>query len=181
MIDHTETLFKIILEEYNDAIIAGGAIRDKLLGHKPKDIDIFVMGHSPYFGVKLKGAVPGAKVSRMTYANGAYGCPHIMHMYNIERVCPVPVQLIELKMGSDYRCASEYVVKHFDWNINKCWYTIRTKQLSVSHQCQHDMKNKKLTFNVSLSTNSTFVIGQSFKDRLPRLRKKFPDHEVVVL
>lgn len=140
-------LWSEILKQFPpQAIIAGGAVRDFLLGVEPKDIDVFIPN------------TPPEQPSRISFE--AFGCPsdryglfRIDGIYErqaeyeaLNNICLVStgtlhgyrVDAIEL---TDVITPLE-LVQTFDFGINQCWFDSVTH---ITGNMIHDSQNQVVT------------------------------------
>lgn len=90
--------------------IAGGAIRDTLLGIQPKDYDLFVLGADP---AAVLQACVGLTPKISSFTTAAPSSPaHIVDNYD---VCGQTVQVMVMKKVNTV----EALLYSFDWNICK--------------------------------------------------------------
>lgn len=107
-------------------LIAGGAVRDHILGKPVKDIDVFV-AHEPNLVSKLQAAFGVLHVDPSLAAEyiGEAGQSEVSHVYEVsfgdDPFGPfnrIPTQVIVLAPGMDPLDR----VKHHDFGICQCWY-----------------------------------------------------------
>jgi len=141
----------ILLKLGPDAYIAGGAVRDYILGTEPKDIDVFLYKPGDVVANKVWTYLEGD-------VNGGYaeGLEVITYRY---LDCHIPVQIIRTVKYPDPQ-------EHFD-----------TFDLSTS-RCQYSLKSGLTTtpeFEESINTGVVKILnsGPKTPERIRRLTTKY--------
>lgn len=152
-------LWKLILDRFPPgAIIAGGAVRDYLLGVPPKDIDVFIpasawklddsgIGPDPRYGLARIDAVHERKVE--------YEALTDVNLVSRGTIEGFTVDLVELNYDFD----GESLVKTFDFGINRCWFANTSYGVYYTFSAKDDVKNKTVTL--------------FHRDRLERSKRRF--------
>jgi len=128
LIEQFDSILAQLQEVGVKGLIAGGAVRDHILGKPVKDIDVFV-AHEPNLVSKLQAAFGALHVNPSLAAEyiGEAGQSEVSHVYEVRKsVDPFdmgaihlpPVQVIVLAPGMDPLDR----VKHHDFGICQCWY-----------------------------------------------------------
>jgi hypothetical protein len=159
-----EQLHEILLEFGIDAaIVAGGAVRDHLLGAKEtKDIDIF----SPEINIP-----PGWKCLGKHEPDGDWfedeeyrnlNEEFAFDLYNFERNGE-PIQVI---VPAKYTDPVGFVYDAFDLSSSRCYLGIDGK-IDDTPSFRHGLREKTIT---------SFVNTERTKERAKRVLEKFPEH-----
>jgi hypothetical protein len=133
-------------------LIAGGAVRDHLLGRAVKDIDVFVP-YSEDIESKLQTAFGVLHVNPIIAAEYAGAGGEVEHVYEIHEStdpfgedwnAPVkpPVQVIVLAPGLD----PEERARHHDFGICQCWY-LGNGQFQQTLAFTNDMMHQRFTLS----------------------------------
>lgn len=179
------TLHLIQKAGFDNAIIAGGAVRDLYFDEMPRDIDIFVQAEvgCPNILHPEKGFNLIAKMMRLRFGvgyasdsvarvfdgsgkgmNGVTGILNVMKNY-------IPYQLVILNMDP-----VKFVEDRFDIGLCKA-YCDGTK-FRFTPDFMHDAQNKLMTICAKDMTQSEF--DYTMNTHIPRIKHKFQGHKVVV-
>lgn len=172
---HLDDIISKAEQCFDNVMIAGGAIRDTLLGKKVKDIDIYIeandYGEQDYlkFG-KLVGR-SSISVNEAFYGGDGNTMSEIVD-YDADNSFPLlqsPIQLIIVKD----------LAEHFDTftiGLSKVKYT--ADGLTMSKEFMHDVKYKQLTVNLATGQQSADQKAQK-EEYITKVAKKYSDWEVV--
>jgi len=147
-----------------EALLAGGYLRDCLLGREPKDIDIFI----PYQGAEIRAfrELPGAH----TDIPECYMEQSEVASVGSLRGFEMPVQVIELRPGLNPLDR----VKAHDFGICQVWSS--GDGFSCTPAFLHDIRCATFTLT---ECNDAKEYARSMR-RWYRLSKKYPDYTLVV-
>ncbi len=149
-----------------DVMIAGGAVRDMLLGKEIKDIDVFYTGELDDNKIKELFIIKDKLISDTQKEDNEYYKEEndwqiyadSIHHHAVKQ----PVQLIVVK--ADYPLVEH--IKTFGCNLSKVFYN---EHLCMSQWFLEDLWLEQLTFTKDLRTGN-------YKDKLI---KKYPNFSVV--
>ena len=113
------------------AVIAGGAVRDLLLGVRPKDIDIF----APSDGFNPPSIFQGLGDER----HAEYEAMPSIDIVMRAEIAGFQVDLVGCQNFSN----GMELVETFDFGVSRCWFD--GQQLFDTMWAQHDRKNKVVT------------------------------------
>ena len=150
----------------NQAIIAGGYVRDVALGIQPKDVDIFVCGRYGQHQQAQLIANGWEQKKKPTY--NSIACISAMFEKQGEEL---PLQLMVTSV-SPLVVVNDY----FDWGICKCWASEKGDPL-FTKQFLEDVRTETLTLHYNEAYHNPYTVlahGQ-------RLQKKFPDYETRIV
>ncbi|MNK99248.1 hypothetical protein D3C87_1196360 [compost metagenome] len=164
---------------HEQIIIAGGAVRDLLLGGPVKDIDMFIGPDSTLTDADYSGEGNDFAVMALTFAERHLRAkgkaqpahdnyPNWFDLVDVpgSRVTHgLPVQLIGIAVNPIDD------VMNYDFSISQCFVT--PCGLFMSDQCGKDMRDKIIRFTPEDGQDG-FQWERSRK-RLHRLRQKYPD------
>lgn len=168
---------------HQQIIIAGGAVRDLLLGGPVKDIDMFVgpdstLTDADYYGEKNDFAVKALgfaehrlrATGKAQPAHPSYpGWFDVVDVPGSRVTHGLPVQIIGINVNPIDD------VMNYDFSISQCFVT--PGGLFMSDQCGKDMRDKIIRFTPE-DGQDAFQWERSRK-RLHRLRQKYPDWTLV--
>lgn len=145
-------------------MIAGGAVRDTLLGRKVKDIDVFIeypeyIHHAEIDRfAKMAGSKTPTKLSKCYYGQ-------IVHLGDVfDTIWGKPVQLIFVKNLTHH-------FNSFTVNLSKVKYT--AAGLTMSREFLNDVHNCQITNNAEL-------MDEGMKEQyVARVAQKYPNFKVV--
>ena len=167
------------LEQYYDKIsfvIAGGAVRDQIMGKPINDIDI-------YCNLLMKSKAVQKTFLQVldTMFSGKWiGTPtttfdskyNKFHVTSVELIGGPKLEFISI----DPKDTIASIIDRFD--IGLCQASIYKEKLWTSDEFQRDKENKTLT--VYPNRLSSSQICRCFTYHLPKLILKYPEHEVRV-
>ena len=184
------------------AYVAGGAVRDTVLGRPVKDIDIFIwhFNHDPSRGLSQsqqkswQGLRPGDDAEswltwvfdnptwepQANHAEQYHGGSFIAdEAYNIsphiEDVVNLRLRNIEYQFITTTIHPLEYVNQYFDINLCRGWCD--GTKMSLGTAFMQDWHNKTITVSGDLTrAQYQYTIYQ----HLPRVVAKYPDYTVVI-
>lgn len=150
------------------AVIAGGCLRDMLLGVKPKDVDIWVYNNIPPIDPESLGIeAEGFELVRSVWTSRSLS----MIMVTTVIWKGVTFDIIRLR---DPNIAA---VDRFDFGINQVWYD--GKHIHTTDAFDMDEMCNTLTY---LNTAENYLrLDRIIKDRIPRMLEKFPHRKVCGL
>ncbi|MCA8110265.1 hypothetical protein [Burkholderia cepacia] len=161
-------------------LIAGGAVRDHILGKPVKDIDVFV-AHDPDVVSKLQAAFGVLHVNPSLAAEyiGEAGQSEVSHVYEVSfgddpfdpDLGHVPVQVIALAPGMDPLDR----VKHHDFGICQCWYVGHGFKM-YTEAFAADMSGKRFTL---MHCEDQHQFDRSMR-RWERFKERFPEFSLYV-
>lgn len=170
----------MIYKELNDvleslpfeAILAGGCVRDTVLGKDIKDYDVYAWD-TYETRIKLYEAYPNhidvTENDEHAYEAGNFS------VVNTQAVAidgnPIQVMLLDKVEIGDCATLQEYVEKHFDFGICKATYH-KLGGLHLTEAFNKDVANKTITYYES-------DLNWYNPDRAERMLAKFPDYELV--
>lgn len=134
-----QRLILTIREQDPKAIIAGGAVRDLILGRKPKDLDIFVSVRAHTLAVmRPSGYSWGFNAYHDALNSSAF---RIRNIYQSKwRGIIQPLQSIELEEMADDPLT---LIENFDFGI--CMAAYDGKEIIRSRHFDHDVEHKVFT------------------------------------
>jgi len=140
-------------------IIAGGAIRDLVLGHAPKDYDIFLHKEPDFKKIVSRKGIfdkmpeevkipskhnyPASFTTFFLYNTTLKGCP-VQIIWSKEYVAPEVAHIWRRKFG--FKPTGEEIVYGFDFTINMM-YVDHNKRVFITDDAKVAMKKKKIIFN----------------------------------
>lgn len=170
--DWTRALARVHAAGGADAVIAGGAVRDFLLGREIKDIDIFLQSH---------GFIADEKIARFAFdgiklqlTNGSYRPAEIGEVGTLwvyDDPFGTPVQLIFLDINESVTPA--IAIEHCDFGL--CRVAFDGEQLHMSGHFIADLAGQTMTLRRDMTTNNV----ERSKRRFDRLSVKFPTYTYV--
>lgn len=132
---------RLLREMPEGAIVAGGAVRDYLLGVEPKDIDVFYPSPA-YHAWRVKagtlGFAPLGDDRREEYA--ALPAIDIVERATFEGVT---VDAIGIAVTELSAFTALGVVQGFDFGITRCWFD--ANGLHVTDEARNDIAGRKVT------------------------------------
>lgn len=157
-------------------IIAGGAVRDTLLGRAVKDIDVFM--DSAYKTVFMN-SVSAQYWKRLGRSHTEYKLANVVdEVYETSFGYQWPVQVIFCSIDPE-----EYVTRYFDLGICKAWYD--GTRIHCHKDFIKDVNNKTIAMCLDDKTlrraypNTAYAI-KHIKAHANRIHAKYPSHAVVV-
>ena len=169
---------RMVQEKNGPCIIAGGAIRDTVLGAHVKDVDVFI-SKANFKTSNIQTAVSGSwnldSISSKAKFERAYESYMIDDMHDI-RVDPLPVQIIVLKCDPE-----EYVTKCFDYGICKVWYD--GQYTKFHNDFITDVNNKLITRVITdekmaeMYSNRQWAVARMIEHG-ERIKRKYPAFEL---
>lgn len=161
MVNGPDLWNRILARFPSGAIIAGGAVRDYLLGVPPKDIDVFLPASAwqtpassdNEFGIMSDPRYGLGRIDAIHERQAEYEALTHVEMVSRGTIEGFTVDLVEITDDFD----GESLVKTFDFGINRCWTTGR--DVCQTFSCDDDLKNKTVTLY--------------HRDRLERSKRRF--------
>lgn len=133
----------VAMMDYNDAFLAGGYLRDRLLGLKPKDIDIFT------FQPLLEGRTPQSFNSVNSAGGGearVVCTEEIVGLYGVDvQEAPYPVQIIHLNPAGTHAPTRETAVLQFVFGIMQIVYDVDSDQVLGTNAFSVDARRRTFT------------------------------------
>ncbi len=161
-----QSLEHILAEHGDDAIVAGGCLRDAILGKPVKDYDIFI---PRWTGDLPTDAADGISSDEWKARKEKYGSLDAIYV-KTEKYADQTFDLIyvypDQTAEQDF---TQWVLDRFDFNICKVAYH-QTTGLEVDGDFWIDVLAKRLT----LARGS-----RDWENHAERLKAKFPDYEFV--
>jgi hypothetical protein len=158
-----------VLNGLGRTVLAGGYLRDLLLGRQPKDIDFFIQGRVDR--AALHQAFPQFKPEPFSEWL-AYKGREVAGVYDLgQQAGGLPMQLIELAEGYD---PVERVTAH-DFGICQIW---TEDGVSIKTTPEFDLDAVNQTFTLTTCENPD-EFDRSLK-RYDRLRQKYPEFNLVI-
>lgn len=154
---------KVIQKFDARAVIAGGYLRDMILGVQPKDVDIWIYKQLPKELV-LDLPPDSYKVLRRIPVQNSFAMKCIVSV----EWRGITFDIIQL------RDPTIRAVDRFDFGLNQVWYD--GKLIHTTPAFDYDQKNKTITY-LNSSENYT-RLDRIIKERIPRMRAKYPTYEV---
>lgn len=128
---------EILDKEYGlSAVVAGGAVRDALLGFLPRDIDVFVLGKTPdedlddllvYTSELFRESMPKDEYSctmayPLRFRNGYSGLSEdfAVREFTYQRLDSLQREAVQLIARKD--CEINSLLESFDYELVKCYY-----------------------------------------------------------
>lgn len=191
-----ETLLSHLLDHFKSrAVVAGGYVRDRILGVEPRDCDVFISCSVPEWVVvcnelKDKGyhweeVCPDKDEYKLghirttgTFTKNVMGTPVV---YDI----PINVILTAATLFTSTVRWARYINNYFDFNICKALIT-HTGDIIKLKGFETDVENKTITYNTSCLTQldseqqRKHSMYKSLMIRREKLLAKFPDYEVRI-
>lgn len=150
------------------SVIAGGAVRDWLLGREVKDIDVWVPAVPGMDYQPLLEKVYGPVQVMPTYT-GRVGVERVYHGGNLEHD-GLPVQVIEFSEYSALPAFRQEVVDQFDFGLCRAGYGLHG--LMITQEFLADVENHRFTL-LRCDDQSDFDRSTA---RYNRLRQKYPGY-----
>lgn len=167
IIDTSRLIKKFLSRHYSPYqwCIAGGFIRDHLLGREPTDVDIYIKAPCNHSDILLANAEfgHGEWETSLAYEYSAHIRNKSINAIYTNK--DVHIDLIFIEWPGTF---DEYVKEHFDVHISKVLWS-PTMGLHVSENAFSDMKTKTLHFSRGASQ---YYIN--------KMRKKFPNYDYIV-
>ncbi|MBY4725715.1 MULTISPECIES: hypothetical protein [Burkholderia] len=181
LIEQFDSILAQLQEVGVKGLIAGGAVRDHILGKQVKDIDVFV-AHDPDVVSKLQAAFGVLHVNPSLAAEyiGEVGQSEVSHVYGVTSSSDpfdtanthrVPVQVIVLAPGMDPLDR----VKHHDFGICQCWYEGAGKN-GFTGAFFDDAASKQFTLS---HCEDQHQFDRSMR-RWERFKERFPEFSLYV-
>lgn len=127
--------------DYGDAFIAGGYLRDRILGVKPRDVDIFTfmdLQAGRMFTSESDGQSDGLGQHRIA------GTERVVDpVVDLSPLCKYRVEVIHLLPAMASRAKD--AVAQFAFGIQQIMYDPIKDQILMSRQFQKDLDNKQMT------------------------------------
>lgn len=155
---------KLKAADIGNTIIAGGFIRDYILGGRFKDVDVFISGgkdeHINAFFEWFHNQKEFTNLKDMT----AYGHYESVskYVFDMKYLGTIPVQVILCDSFDSIKLVDE-----FDFNINKCFYD---GELVILDTCQRDLEN----YTATLSNVKSMESFTRHMERFSRWKAKYP-------
>jgi len=130
MLTSVYTEFNRRLGHFGEVVIGGGAVRDTLLGRKPKDYDVFVLARdagSPPTSDDIKEALKGLPVVESEF---------FWHKSEPFLVQSVYWESVEVQVLASLRDSVDSLLDTFDWNVSffafNGTFNVRTSLLDLA-------------------------------------------------
>lgn len=151
---HANYILDLLKQHNINAVVAGGYIRDKVLGKRWNDIDVYILSQdvtnnnhtNPFSFLKdtLKSKDTTAIVevgANQTYYHRSTG-PLTVYETKME---PRRDNIVtyQFMFVDNYDSLHNYIMDWFDFGLCMCYYD--GEKISLSNQFLHDAKNNKLT------------------------------------
>ncbi|MDF0504855.1 hypothetical protein POK33_29400 [Burkholderia cenocepacia] len=181
LIEQFDSILAQLQEVGVKGLIAGGAVRDHILGKPVKDIDVFV-AHDSDVVSKLQTAFGVLHVSPSLAAEyiGEAGQSEVQHVYEVSfgddpfgQFNRAPTQVIVLAPGMDPLDR----VKHHDFGICQCWYEGSPNGVMASTEAFLDDYRQKF-FTLSHCEDQQ-QFDRSMR-RWERFKERFPEFSLYV-
>lgn len=164
-----EALFENGAEQ---AMVAGGAIRDYILGKEIKDVDVFVLSNSASGKNRklLKYISENYKRTIETKYDSSSG-------FSVYEADGVNVIVID-KVFSPYKTLDEFISNTFD--IGLCMVACDiTGTIYANNLFHKDVEEKTITIYPRF-TMTPAQIHRAIFEHSHRLKAKYPDHEIII-
>lgn len=151
------------VQAYDDrAIVAGGYLRDVILGGQPKDVDVWLYNPLPK---DLKLELPGQyKIKRNIFMKDSLSIRRIISV-EWEGIVFDIIQLLDPNI---------HAIDRFDFGINQVYYD--GVKLITSRVFDYDRANHTISY---INTPENYLrLGRIIKDRIPRMLAKYPDRSI---
>lgn len=148
------------------AVVAGGYLRDIMLGVQPKDVDIWIYNRLPKELV-LDLPPDSYKVLRRIPIQNSFAMKRIVSV----EWKGITFDIIQL------RDPTVRAIDRFDFGLNQVWYD--GTSLHTTKAFDNDQKAETITY-LNNSENYT-RLDRIIKDRIPRMLTKYPTYKVVGL
>lgn len=195
------TLVAIQQHGFEDAIIAGGAVRDRYFDIPFRDIDIYVQAKYRYTVKDPKyNAIPSEQAYHVSPISDKQKHNVLKELVGDSFVSPV--RDMNQKFGSYYEDSNgvvavwqfikqgivyqliftnvpprDFVKDCFDFNICKCYYD--GKDFHYLPEFLADVKNHTLTLSVTTLTDN--MMCRVLKDHFQRISRKFPNFQLATV
>jgi hypothetical protein len=160
-----DTILAALKPTFPSAVIAGGAVRDYLLGVEPKDIDVFVNANLTKLSVRIEDFDFVRMEPNIEYEHWTEDQKHPVAGVLDGHYLPtnIPVQLI----GRPHEgFSAKSLVNDFDIGITQCWYD--GDGVCETSACAADHENMTLTI---LRNGSVRALERS-KERAARFNAR---------
>jgi hypothetical protein len=147
----------------DDFILAGGAVRDLILGGPVEDYDIYINGGSSRIGTNYFEFMKLFEQAEEKEHKYKYADPHIDLVLAI-KFKGLDIDLVFIDMDPLY-----YTREYFDLSCCKCGYAWSHKDWYISH-LESDKRTK------------TFLYSKGQDDggkHLDKVKKKYPDYRII--
>ena len=148
---------------FNNSVVAGGAIRDTLLGKPIKDIDIFVLTSSWSSAQRLQFS---SIINKL-----AFNCVSDVDYEDANRIVyrnsddfELPIDIILDKKHTSFKS----LVAHFPASISRCMHTPKTNTVYTSKG-----------FDATQKYNKILLSNECSKEYVNRIKHKYPEYETV--
>lgn len=158
------------LQEFTDAVVSGGYLRDHLAKVPPKDIDVFTPHMEAHQIASMLRAFPDARVEIFNNAIEYISSGEVVAVYQLGLVQGIPLQLIMLSGGISPR--ERYKTNDF----GQCQCMDDGTSFEGTAQFVSDCYMQEFTLSVCEDQRQ---FDRSMR-RWSRLSKKFPTHELVI-
>lgn len=139
---------------YPQAIIAGGAVRDYLLGFEPKDVDVFVVGEFAPIEHEAFTQLQVPDNRRSEYE----GVRYVQFVDDYEAFG----HQIQIVVLLDRQVALENLVETFDLGITRCWYD---GQVHTSREFVRDYLHDTITILLNDRPERSQLRAERFAER----------------
>lgn len=148
------------------AVVAGGYLRDIMLGVQPKDVDIWIYNRLPKELV-LDLPPDSYKVLRRIPIQNSFAMKRIISV----EWKGITFDIIQL------RDPTVRAIDRFDFGLNQAWYDGTSIHTTLAFD--KDQRDETITY-LNNSENYT-RLDRIIKDRIPRMIAKYPTYKVVGL
>lgn len=147
------------LESFGTLVVAGGAVRDSLMGRKPKDYDLFVLQAKETwdFSAAKKEMLPALSgvATSLPVISGHNSEPYLVANLDL---LGIPVQILVSPVAS-----MQALVATFDWNV--CLFAFDGKNYLMGEKTDNIGPGKNLWLNQVTFPLSTLRRGIRFSER----------------
>lgn len=182
-----DVLIKLKMNIDEDAIVAGGAPRNWMLGLPANDIDLYLRSHVNNTTVRTKHQLENALGCELEFtkshevSNYKFGMDieivRLVSFYYQE----VLFQVIVCNPNREYKNFKMDIVNHMDIGINRVWidwYNKHDVQIKRTSEFDKDIANKALTLYPGCMTETQ--LSHCMKNHLPKMQKYFPNYRLVI-
>lgn len=146
--------------------IAGGFLRDSLLGRPVKDIDVYILlGENAELKRFAHKPTVYKKMTSVTYEGDPSNC-----IRNVYQCTSAGFDRINIITMGPYVNFSEFIENSFDIGLCKIYYDVGAGTLHTTPEFEKDVRNKTLTVSHYSPEN----------DHLRRILAKYPKYTVVM-
>lgn len=170
-IESVWTEFNSRLADFGSVVLAGGAVRDSLLGRVAKDFDVFILQGKDFDFDKAVAEIPEV-------LSDLAAIPPEVEWHNSEPflVATVEWQGAQVQILANPASTLDTLLDAFDWNV--CLFGFDGEQITQREQIENIKRGEELRLQAVTFPLSTLRRGFRFSERF---KMKFKYEDVVAL